>query len=86
MAIIPLQIRMVYGIGKAHGVALDRGHIKEFIAAAGVGLTSQYVERIGRKLLGGLLGKAACRTFGKVGSAATGMALTWFAGPERHAP
>lgn len=43
MAIIPLQIRMVYGIGKAHGVELDQGHIKEFIAAAGVGLTSQYL-------------------------------------------
>jgi len=33
----PLQIKMVYGIGKAHGVQLDQGHIKEFIAAAGVG-------------------------------------------------
>ena len=32
MAIIPLQIKMVYGIGQAHGVALDQGHIKEFIA------------------------------------------------------
>ena len=28
-------------------------------AAAGVGLTSQYLEQFGRKLLGGLLGKAA---------------------------
>jgi tellurite resistance protein len=45
MAIIPLQIKMVYGIGKAHGVSLDQGHIKEFIAAAGVGLTSQYLEQ-----------------------------------------
>ena len=68
MAIIPLQIKMVHGIGKAHGYALDQGHIKEFLAAAGVGLTSQYLEQFGRKLLGGLLGKAA----GKVGSAATG--------------
>lgn len=77
MAIIPLQIKMVYGIGKAHGVALDQGHIKEFIAAAGVGLTSQYLEQFGRKLLGGLLGKAAGKTFGKVGSAATGMAFSF---------
>ena len=43
MAIIPLQVRLVYNIGKAHGVELDQGHIKEFIAAVGVGLTSQYV-------------------------------------------
>ncbi|OZA29814.1 MAG: GTPase, partial [Hydrogenophilales bacterium 17-64-11] len=77
MAIIPLQIKMVYGIGKAHGVQLDQGHIKEFIAAAGVGLTSQYLEQFGRKLLGGLLGKAAGKTFGKVGSAATGMAFSF---------
>ena len=77
MAIIPLQIKMVYGIGKAHGVSLDQGHIKEFIAAAGVGLTSQYLEQFGRKLLSGLLGKAAGKTFGKVGSAATGMAFSF---------
>ena len=77
MAIIPLQIRMVHGIGKAHGFALDQGHIKEFLAAAGVGLTSQYLEQFGRKLLGGLLGKAAGKAFGKAGSAATGMAFSF---------
>ena len=77
MAIIPLQIKMVYGVGKAHGVELDQGHIKEFIAAAGVGLTSQYLEQFGRKLLGGLLGKAAGKAFGKLGSAATGMAFSF---------
>lgn len=77
MAIIPLQIKLVYNIGKAHGVALDQGHIKEFIAAAGVGMTSQYLEQFGRKLLGGLLGKAAGKTFGKLGSTATGMAFSF---------
>ena len=55
MAIIPLQMRLVYQIGKAHGYELDSGHIKDFIATAGVGLTSQYLEQAGRKLLGGLL-------------------------------
>lgn len=77
MAIIPLQIKMVYGIGKAHGYTLDQGHIKDFIAAAGVGLTSQYLEQFGRKLLGGLLGKAAGKTIGKIGGAATGMAFSF---------
>ena len=77
LAIIPLQIKMVYAIGKAHGVELDQGHIKEFIAAAGVGLTSQYLEQMGRKLLGGLLGKVAGKTFGNVGGAATGMAFSF---------
>jgi uncharacterized protein (DUF697 family)/tellurite resistance protein len=77
MAIIPLQVKMVYGIGKAHGVELDQGHIREFIAAVGVGLTSQYLEQFGRKLLGGLLGKAAGRAMGGMGSAATGMAFSF---------
>jgi uncharacterized protein (DUF697 family)/tellurite resistance protein len=57
MAIIPMQMKMVYRVGKAHGVELDRGHIKEFAAAAGVGLTSQVVEGFARKLLGGVFGK-----------------------------
>nr|WP_066265497.1 DUF533 domain-containing protein [Hydrogenophaga palleronii] len=77
MAIIPLQVKMVYAIGKAHGVELDQGHIREFIAAAGVGLTSQYLEQFGRKLLGGLLGKAAGRSIGRIGGAATGMAFSF---------
>lgn len=57
MAIIPLQMKLVYRIGKAHGYELDSGHVKDFLATAGVGLTSQYLEQAGRKLLGGLLGK-----------------------------
>lgn len=77
MAIVPLQVKMVYAMGKAHGVELDQGHIKEFIAAAGIGLTSQYIEQFGRKLLGGLLGKALGKTMGKVGGAATGMAFSF---------
>ncbi len=77
MAIIPLQVRLVYNIGKAHGVELDQGHIREFIAAAGVGATSQYIEQFGRKLLGGLLGKMAGRTVGGLGRAATGVAFSF---------
>lgn len=77
MAIIPLQIKMVYRVGQAHGVSLDQGHIKEFIAAAGVGLTSQYIEEFGRKLLGGLLGKAGGKLLAGLGSQATGMAFSF---------
>ena len=77
MAIIPLQVRMVYKIGKAHGVEMDQGHIKEFIATVGVGLTSQYVEQIGRKLIGGLVGKAAGKMLGGLTGAATGMAFSF---------
>ena len=77
MAIIPLQIKMVYRIGKAHGVSLDQGHIREFIAAAGVGLTSEYIEQFGRKLLGGLIGKAGGKMLGGVARHATGVAFSF---------
>lgn len=56
LAVIPLQMRLVYRVGKAYGYELDRGHVKDLLAAMGVGLTSQYVEQIGRKIVGGLLG------------------------------
>jgi uncharacterized protein (DUF697 family)/uncharacterized membrane protein YebE (DUF533 family) len=56
MAIIPLQMRLVYRVGKAYGYEMDSSHARDFIATLGVGLTSQYVEQFGRKLLGGLLG------------------------------
>jgi len=57
MAILPLQMKMVYRIGKLHGYELDRTHIREFAATAGLGLTSQVVEGFARKLLKGVLGK-----------------------------
>lgn len=77
MAVIPLQIKMVYEIGQRHGVALDRGHIKEFLATLGVGMTSQYIEQFGRKLIGGLFRAAAGRGVGRMGRTATGMAFSF---------
>jgi uncharacterized protein (DUF697 family)/tellurite resistance protein len=77
MGIIPLQIKMVYGIGKAHGYELDQGHIRELLATLGVGLTSQYLEQFGRKLLGGLLGKVAGGIAKGVGKAATSVAFSF---------
>lgn len=84
MAIIPLQMKMVYRIGKAHGHEADRGHIKELIATAGVGLTSQVVEGYARKLLGGFLGKVGGGLGRGVGrqfaSSAVSFATTWALG------
>jgi uncharacterized protein (DUF697 family)/tellurite resistance protein len=56
MAIIPLQVRLVYRIGRAHGYPMDASQARDFLATVGVGLTGQYLEQFGRKLLGGLLG------------------------------
>lgn len=84
MAIIPLQMKMVYRVGKRHGHELDRGHIKELLGVAGVGLTSQVVEGYARKLLGGLLGKVGGgmgKSVGKqVASSALSFATTWALG------
>jgi len=77
MAIIPLQIKMVYGIGKAHGYELDQGHIRELLSTLGVGLTSQYLEQFGRKLLGGLLGKAMGSLGKQFGQSATSVAFSF---------
>ncbi len=77
MAIIPLQMKLVYRIGKAHGYELDRGHVKDFLATAGVGLTSQFMEQAGRKLLGGLLGRIAGGIVGGMGKQAISSGMSF---------
>lgn len=77
MAVVPLQIKMVYGIGKSHGYELDHGHIRELLTTLGVGLTSQYLEQFGRKLLGGLLGQVAGGLGRSLGKSATSVAFSF---------
>jgi uncharacterized protein (DUF697 family)/tellurite resistance protein len=77
MGIVPLQIKMVYSIGKAHGYELDQGHIRDFLATLGVGLTSQYLEQFGRKLLGGLLGQLAGGMGKSLGKATASVAFSF---------
>lgn len=79
LAIIPLQMKLVYRIGKAHGYELDRGHIKDFLATAGVGLTSQYLEQAGRKLIGGLLGSVGGGLLRGVGKQAVSSGMSFAA-------
>lgn len=56
LAVLPLQMRLVFRIGRAYGFELGREHIRDFIATLGVGLTAQYLDGFARRLLGGLLG------------------------------
>lgn len=84
MAILPLQVRLVYRVGQAYGYELDQGHIKEFVATVGVGLAGQYLEQFGRRILGGILGSVLGgmgRAIGNQG-ASSGMAFatTWALG------
>jgi len=84
MAIIPLQMKLVYRIGQAYGYELDGSSVKDFLATLGVGLTAQYLEQFGRKLLGGLLGTIAGGIGRSIGhqAASSGMAFasTWALG------
>jgi uncharacterized protein (DUF697 family)/tellurite resistance protein len=77
MAIIPLQLRLVYRIGKAYGFEMDASHAREFIATLGLGLTSQYVEQVGRRVLGGLLGTLGGGLGRAVGHQAASSGLTF---------
>lgn len=75
MAIVPLQMRLVYQIGSRYGYQLDSGHIKEFLATVGVGLTSQVFEGFTRKLVGGFAGGLVGGLFGGLVKEATGSAF-----------
>lgn len=72
LAIVPLQMRLVYRVGKAYGYELDRGHIRDLLATVGVGLTSQVVEGFFGKVARGLLGQVA----GGMGRAVGGQAAS----------
>jgi len=84
MAIVPLQMKMVHGVGKSCGVSLDRGSIKEMLGVVGVGAASQVVESFARELVGGLakkfLGKKAAKAAGVATGAAMTFATTWALG------
>lgn len=67
MAIIPLQMKLVYDVGLAHGYALDRGHVTELLATVGAGVTGQAVEQVGRRILGGILGTIGGGMLGGLG-------------------
>ncbi len=77
MAILPLQTRLVYRISKANGHELDFGHAKEFLAVLGVGVTSQVVEDLLRKIVGVLIKKTKGRAAGTFARMATGSATAF---------
>lgn len=77
LAILPLQMRLVYRIGKRHGFELDRGHVKDFLGVAGVGMASQVIEGFARQLVGGLLGRVTGGFLGGLASGATGAGFSF---------
>lgn len=70
MAIIPLQLRLVYQIGQQHGQQLDANQIKDLAGTLGLGAAAQVMEGVVRGVLGGL----ARGVFGGMLGGATGLA------------
>jgi uncharacterized protein (DUF697 family)/tellurite resistance protein len=89
MAIIPLQMKMVYEIGRRYGYTLDRGHVTEFLGTVGIGLTGQVLETVARKLLGSVGRMAGGGLLGGLLGTAGGMAFsfgtTWALGQVARA-
>ncbi len=59
-------------IGARHGDTLSTGHIEDFLATVGVGMTSQVLESYARRFLGGL----GERVLGRLGGAAADQATS----------
>jgi uncharacterized protein (DUF697 family)/tellurite resistance protein len=77
MAIVPLQMRLVYKVGHAYGFELDAGHIKDFLATVGVGLTSQVFEGFTRQLMSGFSRRLVGGFLGGMLGEATGSAVAF---------
>ncbi|HYW51759.1 MAG TPA: hypothetical protein VE861_14185, partial [Gemmatimonadaceae bacterium] len=83
MAILPLQLRLVYTIGQRHGQQLNAAQVKDLAATFGIGAAAQLMESLVRKtfgrlsggLLGGLLGGATGMAAGATVSFAATYAL-----------
>ena len=53
--VIPIQLKLVYDIGRRHGVSQPQEQARELLAAFGIGATSQVVESLARRMLGGVV-------------------------------
>jgi uncharacterized protein (DUF697 family)/tellurite resistance protein len=81
MAIIPLQMRMVYEIGRAHGQTIDAAQVKDLLGTLGIGMAAQVLDGFARKVVGGVakgvLGRFLGGLAGGVAGAATGTATAF---------
>jgi uncharacterized protein (DUF697 family)/tellurite resistance protein len=79
IAILPLQLRMVYQIGQRHGQKLDFDQIKDLAATFGLGAAAQALESVAMKLIGGLAGGLLGGIVGGTSRIATGAIITFSA-------
>jgi len=79
IAILPLQLRMVYQIGQRHGQKLDLDQVKDLAATLGLGAVAQSLEGVAMKLIGGLAGGLLGGIVGSASRVATGIIITFSA-------
>jgi uncharacterized protein (DUF697 family)/tellurite resistance protein len=79
IAILPLQLRMVYQIGQRHGQKLDINQVKDLAATFGLGAVTQSLEGAAMKLIGGLAGGLLGGMVGGATRIATGAVITFSA-------
>jgi uncharacterized membrane protein YebE (DUF533 family) len=79
IAILPLQLRMVYQIGQRHGQKLDLDQVKDLAATLGLGAAAQSLEGVAMKLIGGLAGGLLGGLVGGASRIATGVIITFSA-------
>jgi uncharacterized protein (DUF697 family)/tellurite resistance protein len=79
IAVLPLQLRMVYQIGQRHGQKLDINQVKDLLATFGLGAAAQSLESVAMRLIGGLAGGLLGGMVGGVTRIATGAIITFSA-------
>jgi uncharacterized membrane protein YebE (DUF533 family) len=77
IAILPLQLRLVYQIGQRHGQRLDVNQMKDLAATLGIGVAAQAMEGVVIKMIGGLAGGLLGGLIGGATRLATGAAVTF---------
>ena len=79
LAILPLQLRLVYEVGQRYGQQLDANQIKDLAGTFGLGAAAQMVEGLVRKVLGGAASNILGGLLGGGTGIAAGAAVTFAA-------
>jgi tellurite resistance protein/uncharacterized protein (DUF697 family) len=77
VAILPLQMRLVYQIGQRYGQQLDANQLKDLAGTLGIGAAAQMMEGVVRKVLGGVAGSILGGMVGGATGLAAGAAVTF---------
>ena len=77
VVILPLQLRLVYQIGRHYGQQLDADQVKDLAGTLGLGAAAQVMEGVVRKLVGGAARGFFGVLIGGAGGLAAGAAVTF---------